>query len=1131
MPASVVSRSLDDTASTVDSSSVTGSSSLAGAAAAVGMTGLLGARRRSMDADSESSATSLDTTAFTGRFKAMASMFGLASFSAAAAAGAAGTVGGAASLTAMTAGTANQSTAERIESLRAVASGTVAQAEESRLECQEAWAAHARAKSAFNSQITAAVSIFEQIERRRVVEISDALRLYTVYQSSMLANLQYDVQRLAAKAEAASAAPAISMCAIEAFTVHTTAARQQSLAAGGHPAVASPYHTANSEAAGVIAAPDRVVVNATQHNAAQAPSMSLGASGTASAAAVRTPTHSLRGPAAGAASGTSTSHEGSPLTLAHAYEVLDGASQNAGQTPDGQVGITGLEHGPDASASDRSRRRSSLTAPSSGFDKGHAASASDPASSAETPTASSLSAVATADGGQASTGTMGRWLGRFGRGYTGAISPVGRSGSAAKPPVAPPAAATPTPTTAAATAAADAPGEPATSGSNVGTTPSAVNGAGTPVAATGAAGQGNSSGAIRSLLGRFGSVASNAAPAAKSSATPPPHPSTSKGSGGKGGMSVSVSLTGSVRNVGANGGLQRAGSREAVTAGATCIEHFVDALFDPSGTLVLPDATNDNAMPPLASRGDGSSAAAAVSPADLAAPTPSDGAVRSLSSEADAEGVPSLSLDAFAAGAAIPSPSPRSARSRTGTGGSTSAPGAGGVPSGTRARGAAADDAPVGGGAAVATRARAVSAHSSRLGSPVDPASLLSSPAPSSAESASSGASVQEPQEVQPPASAHVVAVSESGTAVMVGSPLPDCEEPPASTTSADTGRTSAAAITSPTPTGGSQAAAGSPGTPGFSPSLLHQAACTTRRLSVNGAVSAALHPAVPVLLPRVRKMLRVSADGLSRLVTALDARRGEGIILTRPSFDALSSALLTALDVADQRNDFSRARALMVISQTFYCYVRADDDADAVDATVAAAAVEVADATSPRRATAAATTAATPDRRGAAAAILSSPDTGSKSGTTRLYLQSRIKQHRIWQNIQYWEGAVFDTIGAEMTKIKGDSRYVVCLEASEYHAGRESHCSSYLPQAAPFRRCHRHVPLQTRATRPRSRRHLWSTWVLCIQHGLFRAAGRGCSRTAGEVRSVCAPGRHAVGALDGQPRSVLHGAPPTGCS
>lgn len=75
---------------------------------------------------------------------------------------------------------------------------------------------------------------------------------------------------------------------------------------------------------------------------------------------------------------------------------------------------------------------------------------------------------------------------------------------------------------------------------------------------------------------------------------------------------------------------------------------------------------------------------------------------------------------------------------------------------------------------------------------------------------------------------------------------------------------------------------------------------------------------------------------------------------------------MLVALDVADERDDFTSARALMVISQTFY---RAANGASAHA------------------------------EQGAEGegAVEARPD----------YLQHHIVQHRMWSNSRFWEAAV----------------------------------------------------------------------------------------------------------------------------
>ena len=100
-------------------------------------------------------------------------------------------------------GPATQTTAERIESMRAHARGAAEGAAAAAGECRGAWEAHERARRDFSMQITASASVFAALEQRRVGEISDSLRRYTIFVSSTLANLQYDVNRLATRFEEA----------------------------------------------------------------------------------------------------------------------------------------------------------------------------------------------------------------------------------------------------------------------------------------------------------------------------------------------------------------------------------------------------------------------------------------------------------------------------------------------------------------------------------------------------------------------------------------------------------------------------------------------------------------------------------------------------------------------------------------------------------------------------------------------------------------------------------------------------------------------------------------------------------------------------------------------------------------
>ena len=159
------------------------------------------------------------------------------------------------------------------------------------------------------------------------------------------------------------------------------------------------------------------------------------------------------------------------------------------------------------------------------------------------------------------------------------------------------------------------------------------------------------------------------------------------------------------------------------------------------------------------------------------------------------------------------------------------------------------------------------------------------------------------------------------------------------------------------------------------------------RRASWAALPSSEVNPAVPALLPAALLAIKESPDGVSRLVMALDARRAEGCTkLTTPSFDAVTQLLLAALDVIEARADFARAAALMAISQSFFCV---------------------------------------------------SPTLVAAVRPPRLYLQTRVRSHALWQNQGYWEAAVYDAIGTEVSKfsagrsaakVKGDKS--VALES-----------------------------------------------------------------------------------------------------
>ena len=42
---------------------------------------------------------------------------------------------------------------------------------------------------------------------------------------------------------------------------------------------------------------------------------------------------------------------------------------------------------------------------------------------------------------------------------------------------------------------------------------------------------------------------------------------------------------------------------------------------------------------------------------------------------------------------------------------------------------------------------------------------------------------------------------------------------------------------------------------------------------------------------------------------------------------------------------------------------------------------------------------------------------------TRKLYVQARVKAHRLWQVPEFWETAVFDGVGLEVSKVQPDIR------------------------------------------------------------------------------------------------------------
>ena len=214
------------------------------------------------------------------------------------------------------------------------------------------------------------------------------------------------------------------------------------------------------------------------------------------------------------------------------------------------------------------------------------------------------------------------------------------------------------------------------------------------------------------------------------------------------------------------------------------------------------------------------------------------------------------------------------------------------------------------------------------------------------------------------------------------------------------------------------------------------------------------LNSVVLALLPAVLAELSASpmdassGQALSRFVAALDRRRGEGTVMSRPALDALTLAAVAALDNAVARSDYACARTLMVMSQTFFTSDATGQHAGSTDGTLAldADVVKVAPRELVERVQRRFTQLDAPECASAAPRISGnhngtnvSPisDKGSPSSrqsTGRQYLQTRLLGHPLWQDSKFWESSVYDSLGAEMTKAEdaakmaGGSRKCVSL-------------------------------------------------------------------------------------------------------
>lgn len=217
-----------------------------------------------------------------------------------------------------------------------------------------------------------------------------------------------------------------------------------------------------------------------------------------------------------------------------------------------------------------------------------------------------------------------------------------------------------------------------------------------------------------------------------------------------------------------------------------------------------------------------------------------------------------------------------------------------------------------------------------------------------------------------------------------------------------------------------------------------------------------ALNPVVLYLLPRAQAALYAEPNALSHLVHSLDLRRGGGASgrLTKPSLDALGVVVSTALDVARATGEHTLVRAIMVLSQAYYCLAESSssEEEEEVDLLVAAAALGPGEARAageadaaafaaskgtgsapgtPRASPVASRPAVTPVRRAShttdsfttppplpAAGSSSSPSPSPTRHAKKVYLQTRIRYHPVWQDEAFWEFAVYDTVGQEISKL-----------------------------------------------------------------------------------------------------------------
>ncbi len=428
------------------------------------------------------------------------------------------------------------------------------------------------------------------------------------------------------------------------------------------------------------------------------------------------------------------------------------------------------------------------------------------------------------------------------------------------------------------------------------------------------------------------------------------------------------------------------------------IEHFIEALFDPAGSVIVSDGAGVRYLPPPAP----------------SQPFPSAESLTAI------VGLQICSLEDFASSTA---PAFHNFASSGGSS-SSSSPGTSAV--------APSSSPPPSQGAASVQGAGGGAAASSASAAPADPLEAAAEGTESSGlpqQHQPALQSTQQPPQPQSPPPAH---------AALPAAAAPAPPSPPAAP----------AAPAAPGAAVASPGAGGGGGTP--SPPLPFD-----------------VNPLAISLLAPVARALATLPDGVPRFVMCLEARRSEGSPrLTLASAQLAAAALEVALMRVGNKCDFPRGRSLMAISQTFYALCKPGQEAQqggsiwekasevcalasapggAEEAALRAAAADlavvvgaagagggggtIATATaaaaaplpprqppptfaSPLSSSSPSSPAAASPPAAASAALLSSPPKAS-----RVYLQSRVRSNPLWQNMQFWESAVYEAVGAEVAK------------------------------------------------------------------------------------------------------------------